>query len=586
MNARSFLSIAAKGAAAFLAAAFLAIPSPLLSAGQARSAAKAKINASAVKAESSSQKRAEDLQVCVGEKCTGAVSSVYVKDRLFVDAAGALRLLGGQSISYKRGKLTAKLGGASIQAAAGSLAVVFGQKDAKLPLSPQERNGKLFVPVEFFTLQAFGAASGKSVEFNETAWSLDVAAGPQVGDLDYFSYGTMTRVSIDISGVESYKSSENGRLVEIRVPGASLDSPDRIAVKDGVVDSVSSAREGSSVVITIERAERGGAIKASMDEDSIDVEVAAVEKEPPQAISRPGAVAKVPAASGKTVSKQGKDSVDDSPAPQAKAVSKPAQEGSSTAKQPEAKLQLLDSVSIPKTGKVRVVIDAGHGGKDPGGSRRKGLPEKSLNLAMAKDLESFLKADGRFEVLMTRASDVFLSLDRRSQIANNWQADVFVSLHANANRHKRENGYEVYFMSENATDPWAAETAEFENSVRGMEDPQPESTAGFLLHNLARNEYMNEAAHLAGMVAKGMDRKTPIKNDGVKQAAFYVLRGTYSPAILVEMGYMTNASDVKNLNSPKVRKQMAKGIYEGIVNYAKSRGRIADKGKKNKGVTR
>jgi len=278
--------------------------------------------------------------------------------------------------------------------------------------------------------------------------------------------------------------------------------------------------------------------------------------------------------------KQAQDAGADTSSAQGKAVPKPAQEGSPAAKQAESKLQLVDAVSIPKTGKVRVVIDAGHGGKDPGGSRRKGLPEKSLNLAMAKDLESFLKSDGRFDVLMTRTSDVFLSLDKRSQTANNWQADVFISLHANANRHKRENGYEVYFMSENATDPWAAETAEFENSVRGMEEPQPESTAGFLLHNLARNEYMNEAAHLAGMVAKGMDRKTPVKNDGVKQAAFYVLRGTYSPAILVEMGYMTNASDVKNLNNAKVRKQMAKGIYEGIVNYAKSRGRIADKGKK------
>jgi len=584
MNTRSFLSLAAKGAAAFLAAAFLAVPFLLLAAGsKAASRPNAKVSSS--KPESDSRQRAEDLQVCSGEKCTGAVSSSYVKDRLFVDAAGALRLLGGQSIAYKRGKLTAKLGGASIQAAAGSLSAVFGQKDAKLPLPPQERSGKLFVPVEFFTSPAFGAASGKSVEFNETAWSLDVAAGPRVGDMDYFSYGTMTRVSVDISGVESYKSSENGRFVEIRVSGASLDSPDRIEVRDGVVEEVSSSRDGGSVLIKIERAERGGAAKISMDEDSIDVEVAAVEKEAPQAISRPGAVAKVPAqkvaaTSGKPYSKQGKDSGDDSPVQQAKAVSKPAQEGSSAAKQPEAKLQLVDSVSIPKTGKVRVVIDAGHGGKDPGGSRRKGLPEKSLNLAMAKDLESVLKSDGRFEVLMTRTSDVFLSLDRRSQIANNWQADVFVSLHANANRHKRENGYEVYFMSENATDPWAAETAEFENSVRGMEDPQPESTAGFLLHNLARNEYMNEAAHLAGMVAKGMDRKTPVQNDGVKQAAFYVLRGTYSPAILVEMGYMTNASDVKNLNSPKVRKQMAKGIYEGIVNYAKSRGRIADKGKK------
>lgn len=585
MNARSFRSLIARGAAVCMTAAFLALPSSLIAAGQAKSVSRPAAKVSASKPEADSRQRAEDLQVCVGEKCPGAVSTLYVKGSLFVDAGATARLLGGKTVSYKKGRLTLSLGGASLQVSAGSSSAVFGRKEAKLPLPPQEKNGKLFVPVEFFTTPAFGAASGKSVEFNETAWSLDVAAGPQVGDLDYFSYGTMTRVSADISGVEAYKSSENGRVIEIRVAGASLDSPDRIEVKDGVVDEVSSSRDGGSVLIKIERAERGGAAKISMDEDSIDVEVAAVEKEAPQAISRTGAAAKAPAqktpsVAGKPAPKQAQDTGADTSSAQGKAVSKPAQEGAPAAKQAEAKLQLVDAVSIPKTGKVRVVIDAGHGGKDPGGSRRKGLPEKSLNLAMAKDLESFLKSDGRFDVLMTRTSDVFLSLDKRSQTANNWQADVFISLHANANRHKRENGYEVYFMSENATDPWAAETAEFENSVRGMEEPQPESTAGFLLHNLARNEYMNEAAHLAGMVAKGMDRKTPVKNDGVKQAAFYVLRGTYSPAILVEMGYMTNASDVKNLNNAKVRKQMAKGIYEGIVNYAKSRGRIADKGKK------
>lgn len=594
MKIQSFWSGVVRGAACCAMAALLAVMvSSARAAGQDKKAnarngrkpvaVKVQPKSSAGSQADASRARAEDLQVCVDDKCRGAAATVYLRDKLFVDAESAAKLLGGGTVSCKRGKLVLKFGATAVQLSAGSGAAKVGAKDERLPLPPQERNGRLFVPVEFFSLPTVCNALGKEIEFNETAWSLDAKASFQVGELDYFSYGSRTRVSVSVNDVTAYKTAENGRLAEVRIPKAVVPAPDRIEIRDGLVETAASVQDGDDAVIRIERAEKGGALKVTVDSDSLDIEVAAVEKEPPSAISRAGIKGSAkPAAPVKQEAKLVPDAVvaQSSAQPKNQSASSPSREAATPAKQPEARLELVDSVSIPKTGKVRVVIDAGHGGKDPGGSRRKGVPEKTLNLSMANDIAGYLRSDGRFEVLMTRTSDVFLPLDRRSQIANNWQADIFISLHANANSHKKESGYEVYFMSENATDPWAAETADFENSVRGMEEPQPESTAGFLLHNLARNEYMNEAAHLAGMVAKGMDRKTPIKNSGVKQAAFYVLRGTYSPAILVEMGYMTNASDVKYLNNAKMRKQMAKGIYEGIVNYAKSRGRIKDKAKK------
>ena len=213
---------------------------------------------------------------------------------------------------------------------------------------------------------------------------------------------------------------------------------------------------------------------------------------------------------------------------------------------------------MEKGGRKRVVIDAGHGGKDPGGRKAFGLREKEINLLVAKELSAMLKDEKNFEVLMTRTSDVFVQLDERSRIANDYKADIFISIHANASRDRREKGFEVYFMSENASDPGAAEVADYENSVLDLEEGQekPDASA-MLLHSLARNEYMNEGSQMAGLVSKELEKSTPMVNRGVKQAAFYVLRGTYAPGVLVELGFMTNAKDQKTMNDKKGRVKIA-----------------------------
>jgi N-acetylmuramoyl-L-alanine amidase len=234
---------------------------------------------------------------------------------------------------------------------------------------------------------------------------------------------------------------------------------------------------------------------------------------------------------------------------------------------------LPDKLTVEASGRKKIVIDAGHGGKDPGGKKLFGFKEKELNLLVAKELYEQLKGEELFDVLLTRGSDEFVPLADRSIIANNFKADIFISIHANASRDRREKGFEIYFMSEKASDPWAAEVADYENSVVGLEDGsvQADPTA-MLLHSMARNEYLNEGSRLAGLVTAEMERRTPFANRGVKQAAFYVLRGTYSPGILVEMGFMTNSHDQKNMNDKKVRAKIAASIYRGVLKYAEMKG--------------
>ena len=122
-------------------------------------------------------------------------------------------------------------------------------------------------------------------------------------------------------------------------------------------------------------------------------------------------------------------------------------------------------------------------------------------------------------------------------------------------RDRREKGFEVYFMSEKASDPGAAEVADYENSVVGFEDGPPPDPTAFLLHSLARNEYVNEGSKLAGLVSKEIEKSTPFSNRNVKQAAFYVLRGAEMPAVLVETAFLTNPGEEKLLQEESFREK-------------------------------
>lgn len=235
----------------------------------------------------------------------------------------------------------------------------------------------------------------------------------------------------------------------------------------------------------------------------------------------------------------------------------------------------------PQTGKFRILIDPGHGGKDPGAVKKGSSKEKDLNLAVAKILYDLLKKEKRFEVKISRGSDVFITLGKRASLANDFKADVFVSIHANAAKRASANGFEVYFRSDKASDAEAAETAALENEALQYEGKGggTVSFADLLLKSLATNENINQSSKLAGHIRNSVTKKSGnlgIKvhqNSAIKQANFYVLRGVNSTAVLVEMGYLSNANDRKRLNTKSVRQKMAESIRDGIVSYAKAEGR-------------
>ena len=229
---------------------------------------------------------------------------------------------------------------------------------------------------------------------------------------------------------------------------------------------------------------------------------------------------------------------------------------------------------LHKESVLRVCIDAGHGGKDPGANYRGVAKEKELNLIVAKELAKLLKKNKKIQIKMTRDNDTFIPLGTRAKIANDFKADVFVSIHANAAPNKKAKGFEVYFRSDKASDKEAAQTAALENEALNYEEKGIGNItyADLLLSSLAANENINERIRNSVSDKKktlGIDVNI---NNSIKQANFYVLQGVKAPSVLVEMGYVTNKDDKKRLNNKKILQIMAMSINTGILNYARQEG--------------
>lgn len=213
----------------------------------------------------------------------------------------------------------------------------------------------------------------------------------------------------------------------------------------------------------------------------------------------------------------------------------------------------------------RIVVDAGHGGKDPG-THAGSLREKDIVLDIARRVRDELTAAG-FEVIMTRDRDVFVPLEKRAFIANDSGADLFLSIHANAARSRRAQGLETFYLNL-ADSPEAEEVAARENAtanVRMADMPK-------LIEQIMNNNRIDESRELAGAMQQAMSRRVLGKvdhplNRGVKTAGFHVLLGAKMPAILVEVGFVSNRTEAKLLRTGSHRKKLATAIAEGVEFY-------------------
>jgi N-acetylmuramoyl-L-alanine amidase len=223
-----------------------------------------------------------------------------------------------------------------------------------------------------------------------------------------------------------------------------------------------------------------------------------------------------------------------------------------------------------------VVIDPGHGGRDPGALGPRGIREKDVVLDVARKVKRLLEEEQGYNVILTRDRDVYLSLEDRAAIANQKSADLFISIHANANRNKRLRGLETYML--NWTDnEEAMEVAARENMISLKMMKEARSDVGVILASLDLQRNRDDSLYLANYIQDSMvsnlrHRYSRIYDQGVKQALFYVLFGAKMPSVLVEVSYITNRDEARRLNSRQYRRHLARGIASGIKTYiAKSK---------------
>jgi len=218
---------------------------------------------------------------------------------------------------------------------------------------------------------------------------------------------------------------------------------------------------------------------------------------------------------------------------------------------------------------VRVMLDPGHGGKDPGAIGPSGLMEKDVVLALGRLVRARLEEAGGFEVRMTRDADLFVPLEERTAMANRARADIFVSLHINASRNRRAEGISTYVLSRSASDREALELAARENGVplRKLEGVR------FIIDDLFFQARKNESLRLAKTVNDAIVRKVrgrhPDAEDlGLRQAPFYVLVGARMTAILVEASFITNPREEARLADRRYLEAVAEGVVDAIRQYA------------------
>jgi N-acetylmuramoyl-L-alanine amidase len=220
-------------------------------------------------------------------------------------------------------------------------------------------------------------------------------------------------------------------------------------------------------------------------------------------------------------------------------------------------------------GVARVVIDAGHGGHDPG-AHGNGVQEAELTLDVALRLSQLLEKQPGIEVVMTRSTDVFIPLEERTAIANRENADLFLSIHANASRNAKARGVETYFLNF-ASNPEAEAVAARENAGSGQTMHKlPE-----IVRAIALNNKLEESKDFAGMVQKSMVKRLSARNSqlrdlGVKQAPFVVLIGASMPSVLAEISFVTHRQEGTLLKTGAYRQQIAESLLDAVLKYQQS----------------
>jgi N-acetylmuramoyl-L-alanine amidase len=510
---------------------------------------------------------AETVAVVVSGSALDPVPSYKAGGELYLDAKRVGELYGGQVYSYPvSGRVQLSMRGRTMQFLVDTKKATAGDESFQLASPVIVRTSRAFLPLSFLSSDGFERWSGFDARFDAATKTLQIERRTTAGPVRAFSYKGRTRLTLDLGPGVTYQTVARGvGALDLVVPFGVVEGDDQVDVDDGVVAAYTVKQEARTARVSVRFAQPGQRWKAVelTDPRRLVVDVYAPGVTPPADAPAPTVAEKKPAAPVADA----EDAPDEAPAAvvvktTAPVVAKPAKAAAKPA-----------AVKPAEPRQRVIVVDAGHGGKDPGATGTRGTKEKDITLAAALELARVLRERGDFKVVLTRDDDTFVPLSDRSKTANDLEADLFVSLHCNAAGNHRESGYEVYSVSERASDPEAEALAASENAALELEGKKPEEEdAKLILLAMTKNEMVNESAPFAALVERAIGKHVSVSDRGQKQAGFYVLRGTHAPAILVEMAFVSNAKDEAQLGSRRFRRKMAEGVAAGIADYARKKG--------------
>lgn len=534
-------------------------------------------------------------------RSAGSVNAIDLNGITYVDAQATARKLGAHVELFatsKQAKITTK---GYFAILTGSLnEVIVNGKHISLSGPVEIRGGKLMAPVEVFLMPSFQQAVNQFIEFKDNTFIVerrftieltDTLLNPKDNLLVFdtkkpveFTTAQTTphTVLVTLKNVvlkrDTYKRVRSAYISSVNVEQVRGDAQLKVILGDQAKDWSFTEQAGGKLVF------RAGAMKADpvlpgatpQLQGPVAPVMQAAEPLSPSVIDEEDSAQEVATDGAEETAApvQEEDDFEEMIVAEGPSSDAPTPAAPATPVAPVIKAEPHPLAITTAHKKMRIVVDPGHGGKDPGAVRGK-YREKDWNLAVGKELAALLKK-GKFEVKITRDTDTFIALSERSRIANNFKADLFVSVHVNSTKNSQANGFQVYFRSEKATDKEAAATAALENEAMQYEEVHY-NFVDALLQSLAKNEYINESSKLAGYVKNAVYKQSGIgiavdQKNCIRQANFYVLKGVQSPAILVEMGFISSPKDRGRLSQSAVQKKMAQGIYNGIVSYAKQEG--------------
>ena len=226
----------------------------------------------------------------------------------------------------------------------------------------------------------------------------------------------------------------------------------------------------------------------------------------------------------------------------------------------------LELAAAPSTAPKVVVIDAGHGGKDPG-SQGSGVREKEVTLAAARTLRSELQRTGRYKVVLTRDTDVFVPLQERVRIARRANADLFLSLHADTGTEPGLHGVSAYTLSDKGGDRVSRQVFGRPDYFIDVKLPGQDPTVKQILLDLTQRETRNQSAAFADLLLDRVGKRTPLLHRGHRDAGYVVLFAPDVPAVLMEMGFLTNGDDARMLADADSRRRMMAGVAQAVGDY-------------------